>query len=179
MVFLTPWLLLATPRSTAGMWLMAATALLSTATEPQCAIFLPVALWRIVQSRRTRPVIAARPVGVTAQVATSLVAPRALGSQVPPLASTIEGYVLNAGMSLGTQHTTVLGWALVHVGVPVVSSTKSTIGCRVRAWCCPVWWVVWILRSVLSPRWTVLIRGPGGDARCVHGRGVGPASTVP
>src|SRR5664279_4860265 len=32
MVFLTPWLLLATPRSTAGMWLMAA--LLSTATEP-------------------------------------------------------------------------------------------------------------------------------------------------
>jgi hypothetical protein len=66
-----------------------------------------------------------------------------------------------------------------HPGVPVVSSTKSTIGCRVRAWCCPVWWVVWILRSVLSPRWTVLSRGPGGDARCVHGRGVGPASTVP
>ena len=58
LLYLTPWLLLATPRSTLGAALMAVVAFVSVATEPQCAIFLPLAIWRFVASPRTRPVIA-------------------------------------------------------------------------------------------------------------------------
>ncbi len=116
LLYLTPWLLLATPRSTVGVWAMAAVAFLSVATEPQCAIFLPLAIWRIVVSPRTRPVMVCWLLGVAAQVATTIEAPRAIGSGNPPIASTIEGYVLNVGMTLATTHATLLGAVLVRIG---------------------------------------------------------------
>ena len=116
LLYLTPWLLLATPRSTAGTWAMAAVAFLAVATEPQCAIFLPLAIWRIVTVPRTRPVMACWLLGVVAQVVTAIDAPRAIGTAVPPIASTIEGYVLNVGMTLGTTHLPLLGAVLVRVG---------------------------------------------------------------
>jgi len=115
-LYLTPWLLLATPRSTAGTWAMTLVALLATATEPQCAVFLPLVLWRIVRCRRTWPVMAGWMVGVTAQVITFMVAPRAVATVYPPLASTVEGYVLNAGMTVATSRPRVLGAVLVHIG---------------------------------------------------------------
>jgi hypothetical protein len=116
LLYLTPWLLLATPRTTMGTWAMAAVAFLTVATEPQCAIFLPLALWRIVASRPTRPVLVCWLLGVVAQVVTAIDAPRAIGSDVPPIASTIEGYVLNAGMTLGTTHLPLLGAVIVRLG---------------------------------------------------------------
>ena len=38
------------------------------------------------------------------------------GRTVPPIASTIEGYVLNVGMTLGTTHLPLLGAVLVRIG---------------------------------------------------------------
>jgi len=116
LLYLTPWLLLATPRGAVGTWAMAAVAFMSVATEPQCAIFLPLAIWRIVTVRRTRPVVLCWLLGVVAQVITAIDAPRAIGSDVPPIASTIEGYVLNVGMTLGTTHPPLLGAVLVRLG---------------------------------------------------------------
>ena len=116
LLYLTPWLLLATPRSTAGAWAMAVVALLATGTEPQCAIFLPLALWRFVQVPRIRPVVVGWLIGVLAQVITTLEAPRALGTGNPPIASTVEGYVLNAGMTLATTHIPLLGEVIVRIG---------------------------------------------------------------
>jgi len=91
LLYLTPWLLLATPRSTVGVWAMAALAFLSVATETQCAIFLPLVIWRFVVSPGSRPVMVCWLLGVAAQVATTIEAPRALGTAVPPVASTVEG----------------------------------------------------------------------------------------
>jgi hypothetical protein len=86
------------------------------ATEPQCAIFLPLAIWRFVASPRTRPVILCWLLGVVAQVVTAIEAPRAIGSDIPPIGSTIEGYVLNVGMTLATTHIPWLGMVLVRIG---------------------------------------------------------------
>ncbi len=54
--------------------------------------------------------------GVAAQVVTAIEAPRAIGSDIPPIGSTIEGYVLNVGMTLATTHIPLLGMVLVRIG---------------------------------------------------------------
>ena len=68
LLYLSIWVLLAIPRSVIGAWGMGAVALLCTATEPQCAMFLPLAVWAVVRSRRSRPVVLCWTVGVVAQV---------------------------------------------------------------------------------------------------------------
>jgi hypothetical protein len=116
LLYLSLWVVLATPRSTAGAVAMAFVALLCTATEPQCAIFLPLVIWRVIQSRRTWVVAAGWLIGVAAQVATTLIAPRAVATDYPPAVSTLEGYVLNVGMTLGSNRADVLGWVLRNIG---------------------------------------------------------------
>ena len=115
LLYLCVWVLLATPRSTAGAIAMGVVALLCTATEPQCAIFLPLVIWRIIQSRRTWPVMAGWLIGFAGQVATTLIAPRGVATQYPPVLSTIEGYVLNVGMTLGSNNPRMLGRVLLHL----------------------------------------------------------------
>ena len=120
LLYLTPWLLLATPRSALGSWVLAAVAMLTTLTEPQCAVFLPLAIARLtpwkVFPRAGRPVIWAWLIGVTAQLITTVLAPRPVSAGFPPVASAVQGYVLNAGMSLSTVNTELLGRVLTHVG---------------------------------------------------------------
>jgi len=120
LLYLSIWVLLAIPRSVIGAWGMGAVALLCTATEPQCAMFLPLAVWAVVRSRRSRPVVLCWTVGVVAQVVTTLIAPREIADHYPPLLSTVEGYVLNVGMTLGSLHPGVLG--------PVLARTSWWIG---------------------------------------------------
>ena len=127
LLYLTPWLLLATPRSTIGASAMAVVAALCTGTEPQCAIFLPLVIWRIVQSRRTWPVAAGWLVGFAAQVITTLISPRAVATHYPPLASTVEGYVLNAGMTLGTTNQVILGRLILGAGWWIGSAGVAAI----------------------------------------------------
>ena len=109
LLYLSIWVLLATPRSVIGAWGMGVVALLCTATEPQCAMFLPLAVWAVVRSRRSRPVVLCWTVGVVAQVVTTLIAPREIADHYPPLLSTVEGYVLNVGMTLGSINPGILG----------------------------------------------------------------------
>ena len=113
LLYLSVWVLLATPRSMVGAWAMGVVALLCTATEPQCAMFLPLAVWAVFRSRRSWPVVLCWTVGVVAQVATTLIAPRAIAVDYPPLLSTVEGYVLNVGMTLGSISPDILGLVLV------------------------------------------------------------------
>ena len=98
LLYLTPWLLLATPRTSWGAGGMAAVAFLATATEPQCAIFLPLALWRLYRlwrpaDRKYRrlmiPVLCGWFLGVAAQVVATFAAPRGVSGEVPPVASTV------------------------------------------------------------------------------------------
>lgn len=124
LLYLTPWLLLATPRSSWGTVGLVAVALLSTTTEPQCALFLPLLIWRVIQLRGlparqvgpTVAIMAAWCIGVAAQVLSTVIAPRAVGAQWPPVASVVEGYVLNAGMTLGTVHQPFLGTVFLRTG---------------------------------------------------------------
>ncbi|MGS0687135.1 hypothetical protein ACVBEQ_18650 [Nakamurella sp. GG22] len=116
LLYLGLWVLLTSPRSALGAVGMSVVALLCTATEPQCAMFLPVAVWKLIESRRNLPVVIAWLIGVIAQVMTTLVSPRAVATDYPPIASTIEGYVLNVGMSLATNRTARLGAVLRDIG---------------------------------------------------------------
>lgn len=116
LLYLTVWVLLATPRSTAGTWGLAVVALACTATEPQTAIFLPLALWAVLRERRVWPVTVAWALGVTVQVVTTLNAPREVAAGWPPVASTVQGYVLNVGMTLGTWRPGWLGRVLTGLG---------------------------------------------------------------
>lgn len=127
LLYLGLWVLLTSPRTAWGAVGMCVVALLCTATEPQCAMFLPLAVWKLIESRRNLPVVIAWSIGVIAQVVTTLVSPRAVATDYPPVASTIEGYVLNAGMSLATNRTMRLGavleqtgWWLGFVGVAAI-----------------------------------------------------------
>ena len=83
LLYMSIWVLLATPRSVVGAWGMGVVALLCTATEPQCAMVLPLAVWAVVRSRRSRPVVLCWTVGVVAQVVTTLIAPREIARSLP------------------------------------------------------------------------------------------------
>lgn len=144
LLYLTPWLLLATPRSTWGAWGLVAAAFVSTTTEPQCAIFLPLALWRVIRlwppdtaaRRWVIPVLVSWLLGVTAQVLATLTAPRGVGDgDLPPFASVVQGYVLNVGMTIGTADQPVLGavflrfgWWAGFIGVAAILALAA-IGC--------------------------------------------------
>ncbi len=116
LLYLGLWVLLTSPRSAWGAVGMSLVALLCTATEPQCAMFLPVAIWKLIESRRNLAVVIGWLLGVLGQVVTTLVAPRTVATDHPPIASTIEGYVLNVGMSLGTNRPLLLGAVLREIG---------------------------------------------------------------
>jgi hypothetical protein len=125
LLYLTPWLLLVTPRTSWGASGIALVAFFSTTTEPQCAIFLPLVLWRVYglwrptdpESRRLMiPVLCGWFLGVAAQVVATFAAPRGVSGEFPPLASVVQGYVLNAGMTLGTTYRPLLGSVFVRFG---------------------------------------------------------------
>jgi hypothetical protein len=116
LLYLVVWVLLAVPRSTAAAWGLAVVALLCTATEPQAAIFLPLAAWAVIRRRGVWPVTLGWSLGVAAQVLTTALAPRAIATDYPPFASTVQGYILNAGMTLGTWRPGWLGRVLTGFG---------------------------------------------------------------
>src|SRR5664279_2857948 len=57
LLFLTPWLLLATPRTRAGTVAMVLLALVVTMSEPLSIVFVPLAAWRWWKAPCCRPVI--------------------------------------------------------------------------------------------------------------------------
>jgi hypothetical protein len=116
LLYLMVWVLLAVPRSTVGAWGLAAAALACTATEPQTLIFLPLAGWALIRNRRVWPVTLGFLLGVAAQLGTFVVAPRGVATDYPPIASTVQGYVLNVGMTLGSWRPGWLGRVLTGLG---------------------------------------------------------------
>ena len=118
LLFLTPWLLLATPRSTAGTVAMCLVALASTLTESQAVIFAPIAIWRLVSSAPARPVMVCWFVGVGGQLLTFLLAPRVLsGGGWPPPMSVIKGYLGNVSLTIDTGTARRAGAVIVGLGV--------------------------------------------------------------
>ena len=79
LLYLVPFVLLATARSTAGGLAMAVVAASAALTEIQAAILVPLAVWRMVRGRRARPVGVAFLLGVAAQVVSYLATARARG----------------------------------------------------------------------------------------------------
>lgn len=129
LLYLTPWLLLAVPRSWVGLWLIAAAMLLAALTEPQCLVFAPLALWRFITFPRSRVIVLAWGLGMLAQGITYLSAPRVSVPGRPPWLSLVQGYVVDVGMSILTSRGDVLGSTILRVG----------------------WWVgfLWVLAIVL------------------------------
>lgn len=103
-LWLTPWLLLALPRSAVRGALLSIPMLLAALTEIQTAIFLPLLLVR-ARDRRTWPVKCALLVGVVAQLVTTLRYPRSGGGDLD-IASAVERYFSDALLTswLGTGH---------------------------------------------------------------------------
>jgi hypothetical protein len=116
LLYLTPWLLLAVPRSWTGLWLIAGAMLLATMTEPQCLVFAPLALWRFVTFPRSRVIVIAYGLGMLAQTITYLTAPRDSVPGRPPWLSLAQGYVLDVGMSITTSRADLLGSTILRVG---------------------------------------------------------------
>ena len=102
LLYLTPWLLLATPRTRAGSVAMVLLALAVTLTEPQSILFAPLAVWRFVRVPRLRPMIVAYAVGLSVQVVSALGDERGRTPGRPPWTSVAEGYWGNASLSIFT-----------------------------------------------------------------------------
>ena len=129
LLYLMPWLLMATPRSRSGLIVATALALVATLTEPQCLIFAPLALWRFVTVPAVRPVPLAWAVGIAAQAVSYLTSPRPHIPGRPPVMSIADGYVLN-------------------VGLPIITSRAHLIGAALARW---GWWVgfAWVIGLLL------------------------------
>ncbi|MDM4763652.1 hypothetical protein QT381_11595 [Galbitalea sp. SE-J8] len=99
LLWLAPWLLLFRPRSWAGSATAAALALVATLTEIQIVVFAPLLLVH-ARERRHWPIIGATVLGLGAQFATTLLAPRAIaGGGRPGILSIALGYALHVGGS--------------------------------------------------------------------------------
>ncbi len=116
LIYLVFWLLLAIPRSRAGGVLMVVLALVTTLTEPQCAVLLPLAVYVFVRRPASRPVVIAWLVGVLLQLWTYLSHPRVTGAGFPPLDSAIKGFLVNAAMSNGYASGERLGRVIASLG---------------------------------------------------------------
>ena len=140
MLMLIPWALLASPRTLPGLVVVTVATLAATLTEPTCLIFAPLAIWRFVTVRRSRTVVIAWAIGVTAQVVTTLVSPRPRNLAEQQWMSLILGYVRDVGMSMFTPNPRILG------------STVTGLG----------WWIgiVWVLAlfvlAAVAARWARL-----------------------
>ncbi|MFZ1286780.1 MAG: hypothetical protein WAR57_07060 [Candidatus Phosphoribacter sp.] len=140
MLYLMIWALIATPRSALGTWSTALLALLCSLTEIQCALLLPVVVWRCLRSSRSfLPIAVGWLAGVVAQVLTFSLATREMLTVAPPsLASTVEGYILNTSISWLSVRPGVLTWLVENTGlwvgvmllisVMALASTAATIG---------------------------------------------------
>ncbi|WP_353828821.1 hypothetical protein [Agromyces sp. SYSU T0242] len=97
-LWLAPWLLLATPRGRSGAVLLGLVGLVAALTEIQMLLFLPLLAWR-VRDRNRWIVGAGVVIGSILQVAAFLLSPRTAGTgAVPPLLSTVQGYLYQAPM---------------------------------------------------------------------------------
>ncbi|MFT4305494.1 MAG: hypothetical protein QM604_01240 [Microbacterium sp.] len=97
-LWLTPWLLLARPRTLGGAAGLAVAALLAALTEPQVLLFAPLVLLR-PHGLRQWLVRGALLVGGVVQFGVAVAYPRVIaGSEVPDLASIVQGWVYWAGL---------------------------------------------------------------------------------
>ena len=116
LLYLMPWLLMRNPRSRAGLIVATVLAVLSTLTEPQCLIFLPLVVWRFVTVPAVRAVQLGWALGIAGQAVTYLASPRPHTPGRPPLRSIADGYVLNVGLPIITSRAHLFGAALVRWG---------------------------------------------------------------
>lgn len=96
LLWLSPWLFLAKPRSWWSSAVLAVVTFLVTATEIQSLVFAPLLLfgWR---SRMRWPLRATAVAGLSLQIATTLLFPRATAPRSHPSAMTVwDGYLLQA-----------------------------------------------------------------------------------
>lgn len=114
LLWLAPWLLLATPRRTWSAVLLGVAGALAALTEIQMLLFVPLLAWRARDPRRWI-VGAGVLLGGALQIAASIIAPRSAGSgEPPPLLSTAEGYLLHGPMAAVAPTTQVIAqWVLL------------------------------------------------------------------
>jgi hypothetical protein len=116
LLYLTPWLLLATPRSRIGAVAMVLLALAVTLTEPQAILFVPLAVWRFLKVPAVRPVVCGYAVGLAAQVLSTVLVGRSRTGGLPPPLSVAEGYWANAALSVFSGNGQWTGWLIFHIG---------------------------------------------------------------
>ncbi|WP_440708544.1 hypothetical protein [Herbiconiux sp. YIM B11900] len=110
LLWLAPWLVIVRPRGLAGGIALGVVGLLVGLTEIQALVVVPFLLWRL-RDRMRWPVRAGLLLGLAGQLLTlpfSARAPRPAG--LPDLASTFQGFVVNAMMMpwIGSGHTAAL-----------------------------------------------------------------------
>lgn len=102
LLWLTPWLLLHRPRGWSGATTAGIVALIISLTEPQLAVFAPLALWH-ARDRLRWPLLVGFAAGLAAQAVAMLSAPRPARSGVlPTVADTVAGYLLDVPVALVT-----------------------------------------------------------------------------
>jgi hypothetical protein len=94
-LYLTPWLLLARPRSRAAAVGLAVAAALGAASEPQVLLYLPLVIWVFVR-RRSWVVAAGWAAGLVGQAIAVLTAPVIRSSDLHDAGSSALGFTLNA-----------------------------------------------------------------------------------
>jgi hypothetical protein len=102
LLWLTPWLLLHRPRTRTGAVTAGVIALALTLTEPQAAVFAPLALVGI-RDRRRWPLIGGLAIGLAAQLTATLSAPRpARPGTLPGIDDVAGNYLLDVPLTLLT-----------------------------------------------------------------------------
>ena len=116
MLYLMPWLFLAVPRTrvgAAGLGLVAAAAVM---TEPQCAIYFPLAAVLWFRQRESRATIVGWSIGLAGQAVTYFAYAGIRPSHLTDLASSVKGFVINAVATDALPEGARLGPIIVRLG---------------------------------------------------------------
>ena len=136
LLWITPWLLLASPRSRVGLVLMSLLALAIALTEVQAVVLVPLVLW-LWKKRDRWPIFIAFATGLIAQGVSVLLNPRVrVPAPSPPWDSVAVGYLLNSGISFWDSRRTDMTAMIVHFGfvVGVVAIVPFLVAFTLAFW---------------------------------------------
>jgi len=116
MLYLLPWVLLASPRSRYGASGLGLVAFVAVMTEPQCAVYLPLAGWLLMRQPASRPAVLGWALGTAGQVITYATTAGMRPTQLSDALSAGKGYVVNALASDALMDGSRLGSIVVRRG---------------------------------------------------------------
>ena len=129
MLYLLPWVLLALPRSRVGAAGLGLVALVAVMTEPQCAMYLPLAVFVWFRQRPGRPAVLGWVLGTVGQAITYAQTAGIRPSQLGGALSAMKGYAVNVlatdvvmdGSQLGSVVVRRGWWVLAVAGALVLA----------------------------------------------------------